>query len=810
MNNLLRDFRLGFRLVRKSPGFAAIVVLTLALGIGGNTAIFSLVNTVFFRHLPFPQPERVLRLLDSIKEPDGHRSTFGMRSPNVLVVRQQNQIFASTVAAFGASRTLTGAGTPERVSVVYRSEGWLATLGVKPTLGRDFTPDEEKQGVNSGVALVSYGFWQSRLGGSQSILQASVQLDGRSYSIIGVMPRGFSFPYEAQFWIPYVVNASETRLEFALFARLKPDISASQARQAMEAVSERIKEQYPDTLPGYGISVITLRENLVDNQDGTMLALLFVVGFLLLLSCVNVANLLLARSVTRQKEFAIRAALGGSRRRQLQQLLAESMALALLGCGLGLAFAQWLDRYALTLIPTGISNQLGMAKPEMDLRVLAFAVLISILASALAGIFPVFSSWRIDPQLALKQGGRSSGSSGPGRGKLLGAFVIAETASALILLAGAGLMLRNFQRLTHRDLGFNASQLLTFEVTPPRTSYPPGPRRAALLRRLLEEIQSVPGVAAAGATIVNPLGGGTWSASVLPESVEMPSGGAQYNVNHRLISPDLFQAMGIPLLRGRTFTWQDDENGEPVVIVSEQMAKRYWPNQDAIGKRVRSARSDGTWLTVVGIVGNVRDSRDPGEPAETWYLSYAESPTGPDAENVIFMVRSRTDPLSIVSAVQQALWRVDNTLATYQVSAMDHYYSESLARERIGAKVMVFFGIFGLLLAALGVYGVMAFAVAQRTQEIGVRMALGAEQKNILQLILGRGIWLLATGLVIGVVAVLILNRVMASLLTEVRPFEMAIVATSSLILFGIALAACYLPARRAARLDPLVALHYE
>lgn len=388
--------------------------------------------------------------------------------------------------------------------------------------------------------------------------------------------------------------------------------------------------------------------------------------------------------------------------------------------------------------------------------------------------------------------------------------MIAETALALILLAGAGLVLQNFQRLTHRNLGFDASHLLTLEITPTLASYPTGPRRSALLHRLLDEVEDLPAVESAGATIVNPLGGGTWASSVQPEGMELPNDGAEYNVNHRLISPDLFRAMGIPLLRGRAFSWQDNEDGERTVIVSQQMAKRFWPNQDAIGKRIRAARPGSAWLTVVGIVGNVWDSGDPGDPVETWYLPYAQHPHGPDAEDIIFMIRSRADPLSIVSGVQQALWRVDKTLATYKVSSMDHYYSESLARERISAKIMIFFGTFGLLLAALGVYGVMAFAVAQRTQEIGVRMALGAEQKSILQLILRRGIRLLATGLMIGVVAVLILNRALASLLTEVRPFELAVLAASSIILFGIAFAACYLPARRAARMDPLLALRNE
>jgi predicted permease len=810
MHRFLQDLRHGFRLVRKSPGFASIVVLTLALGISGNTAIFSLVNTVFFRTLPFPQPDRVMRLLDSLRGPDGHRSTFGMRSQNVIAVKQQSQVFDSTVAAVGTSRTLIGGDFPERVSVVYRSEGWLSTLGVRPVFGRDFTPAEEKAGINCGVALVSYGLWQRRFGSSPSILHTSIRLDDRSYSIIGVMPEGFRFPYDAEFWIPYVVSASEKELEFAVFGRLRKSLTVNEARHAMDVVADGIKEQYPDTLPGYGISVMTLRENLVDNQDGSMFALVSVVGFLLLLACMNVANLILARSATRQKEFAIRAALGGSRARHLRLMVAESAVLAILGCVLGLALAQWLNRYALTLLPSNISNQLGMAKPEIDLRVLAFALLISILASLLAGVVPALSSSRADIQLVMKQGGRSGSSSGPGRSNLLGAFVIAETALALILLAGAGLMLRNFQRLAHRALGFDTSHLLTLKVTPPLATYPLGPRRSALLQRLVSEVENVPGVESAGVTIVNPLGGGTWAASVLPEGMEMPNDGAEYNVNHRLITPELFRAMGIPLLRGRIFNWLDDEHGEPVVIVSEQMAKRFWPNQDAIGKRIRVARPGGTWLTVVGIVGNVRDSGDPGDPVETWYVPYTQEADTAAAEDLIFMVHTQVDPLSVITSVQQALWRVDNKLAAYQVSAMDHYYSESLARERIGAKVMISFGAFGLLLAALGVYGVMSFAVAQRTQEIGVRMALGAEQKNILQLVLRRGIRLLASGLAIGAIGALVLNRVLASFLAEVGQTELAVIGMSSLILLGIASAACYLPARRAAKMDPLVALHYE
>ncbi len=814
MRNLLIDLRHGFRLVRKSPGFSAIVVFTLALGIGGNTAIFSIVNTMFFRTLPFPQPDRVLRLLDSLKGPDGHRRTFGMHSHHVVTVNQanddENSVFTSTVAAFGTSRTLISDGNPDRVSVIYRSKGWAPTLGVLPALGRDFTSTEEKQGIDSGVALISYSLWQSHFGGSPSVLQTSIRLDDRRYSVVGVMPRGFSFPYDGQVWIPYDVKAIEKDSEFAVFARLRDGVSPQQAAQSLESISARIKEQYPETLPGFAIATMTLRENLVNNEDGATLALLCVVGFLLLLACINVANLLFARWVTRRKEFAIRAAMGGSRWRQLQQLMAESSALGMLGCAFGLLLADWLNGYALTLLPTDFSAQLGMVKPEIDLRVLGFAVLISFVVSVAAGALPIFTGWKTDIQLVLKEGGRAGSSSSRAGGKLLGGFVIAETTLALVLLAGTGLMLRNFERLVHHDLGFKASHLLTFDLTPPPASEPVGPHRTALLRRLVEAVQNVPGVSAAGVTMVNPLGGGSWDASVISDGMEISNRDSSVNVNHRLISPDLFHAMGIPLLRGRIFTWQDDAGTEPVVIVSDHMAKRFWPNQDAIGKRIRSATSGSPWLTVVGIVGDVRDTSDPAGPFDTWYLPYAQQAISPAAQDLIFMVRSHSDPLSIVSAVQQALWRVDGTLAPYDISAMDHYYSESLARERIGAKVMLFFGAFGLLLAALGVYGVMAFAVAQRTQEIGIRMALGAERQKILQMILARGVRLLVTGIAIGFALVFVLNRVLASLLTEIRPFEWAVVVASLTVLFVVGLAACYPPARRAASLNPLVALRHE
>jgi putative ABC transport system permease protein len=554
---------------------------------------------------------------------------------------------------------------------------------------------------------------------------------------------------------------------------------------------------------------MTMRENIVGTQDAPLRALTEIVAFLLFIACVNVATLLLARSVSRRREFAVRAALGASRSRHVRQLLAESLALAALGCGAGLLLAAWMAPLTATLVPSNLGGQLGLAMPKTDWRVAAFAIGVSLFSAVVAGLIPAFGSWRTDPREALSDGGRVA-SAGPGGRRILDLLIVAETALTLVLLAGAGLVIRNFLKLQTLPLGFRANGLLTLQVSPSPAAYPPGPARSVLASRLVEEVSAAPGIEKAGITTVNPLGGGTWGAAVISEESAAVNPLAASNVNHRLITPGLFEAMGIPLLRGRTFMDQDRAGAQPVVIVSDRMARRFWPNQDAIGRRVRIARPGTPWLTVVGIVGDVSDSHDPDVPLETWYLPLDQAAATPATERFYLMVRGGGDALALVAAVQTAIARVDKTLAPYEPAVMDRYYSESISRERVSAAFMLAFGAFGLALAALGVYGVMAFSVAQRTSEFGIRMALGARMSDILPLVLRRSLALVGTGVVAGAIAAAALNRVLSSLLTEVGTVDGPTLVGASLLILCAAALACLAPAVKVARLDPVASLKAE
>lgn len=814
---LMQDLRYGLRMLVKSPGYTAIAILTLALGIGANTALFSVINGVLLNPLPFPEPNRLVTLHES--KPNFDRGSISY--PNFLDWQRDNQTFSSMAIARGYAFSLTGMGEAEQVSGQFVSCDFFPLLGVKPVIGRTFAPGEDRVGAGP-VALVSAGLWQRKFGGTPDVLGKSVTLDARAYTIIGVIPASFHLAIpgfrDREVYVPigqWRNNLLLTRsagIGIHGIGRLKPGVSIEQAQADMDEVTRNLAAAYPDADKGIGSKLIPLKQQMVGEVRPFLLVLLGAVGCVLLIACVNVANLLLARSTGRAREFAIRAALGASRARVVRQLLTESVLLALAGGLLGLLLATWGTHAALRSLPAALprAEEIGL-----DAHVLIFTTAISLLAGILFGLAPALKVSHPNLHDTLKEGGR--GASGL-RHRAQGVFVMVETALALVLLIGAGLMLRSLVGLWNVDPGFNPHNVLTFGLSlpPSLANASPDAVRAAF-REFDATIAAIPGVRAVSQTWGSvPLSSDDenlfwFEGQPKPTSNSEMSWGIDY-----IVEPDYLQAMGIPLRRGRFFSLQDNEHAPRVVVVDDVFAARYFPNQEPIGKRIHLSREDDP-AEIVGVVGHVKqwglDSDDTQPLRAQFYLACMQMPDAfiammPSGSGVV--VRYNETTTGLFASIRRTSSQMSSQQVIYSAQTMGEIISDSLAARRFSMILLGIFAALALALASVGIYGVISYLVGQRTHEIGVRMALGAQRADIFRLILGQGGRMAGLGIMIGFAAALGLARLITNLLFGVKPTDPLTFVAVAMLLCGIALAACYVPARRATRVDPMVALRYE
>jgi putative ABC transport system permease protein len=802
--DVLQDLRLALRMFARSPGFVAVTVLTLAIGIGGNTAIFSVFTNVFLNQLPFREGHRVVRLRDSVVAPSGEVRRYNMAPRNFLTIRDRSHVFANVVGMNGSSLTLTGTDEPERISGTFVSEGWAPALGLQPILGRVFSAEEEEAGDDADVVIISHALWQRRFGSDPEILGRGITLDGRDRTVIGVMPAGLNFPYDSDAWLPGTFDPHDGRAhDLNILARLRDGVTFEQAQQELNALARDLEAEFPATNANAGLSVEWARDNFIDEEDRVVLALLGAVAFLLLITCLNVTSLLTARFLSRQHEIGIRAVLGAGRMRQLRLFLTETLLLFLIGGAGGAMLTFWMKDYLVVLVPEVLRNQLALGEIGLSLDVLAFTVLLSLITGLVFGTAAALRGTSADLRSLLNAEGRTSSRAG-GQRRMQAALVIGEVSMALVLLVGAGAMIGQFRQLQSKDLGFDAGQLVTMRIDLRGSRYSEGASRANLVQELEAAIGTVPGVVSVGTTTVNPICCGDWGANIDIEGRERPADGSSIIINHRFVTPRLFEAMGIPLLRGRIFNEQDNTRSSPVTIIDSRMAARFWPDEDPLGKRVRRF-PDGEWRTVVGVAAEVRDH---GDYNDTWYLPYFQDPSGRSTDGLHIMLRAEGDRSAVIRSSQSAIWEVDPNLAIYGVELMDELYASSLSQDRLGAVVAGLFATFALVLAAFGIYGLMSYLVGEQTREIGTRMALGAQPGDVLRMILGDSIRLVIAGLGLGLAGTLILKRVLAHLFVDAAAVVTPGVILGVAVLLAFAtLAATYLPARRAARLAPVIAL---
>ena len=807
MNTLLQDLKYGLRQLHRNPGFTVVAIITLALGIGANTAIFSVVNAVLLRALPYKDAGQLVMIWET--EPSAPGQTFPDTGPDFKDWMAQNKVFQGMAAGTIDNATLTSAGEPLKISGAEVWPGIFKMLGVEPHRGRTFASDESHPGHDH-VVILTYGLWQRAFGGEPGVVGRKITMNGEAYNVIGIMPQSFRFPEiwgsKPEYWAPLNLGQPAWRKNRGshwiwVMARLKPGVTLAQARAEMETLSTRIAHQYPTSNTGVIAKVHTLRGVLTRRVRPALLVLLAAVGFLLLIACVNVVNLLLARAIARQREIAVRLAVGSGRWRLVRQLLTESVLLFMIGGAAGLAIGATALRLLLHAAPAGyIPNVMHV---QLDSTVFIFIFLVAFLAGAVGGLIPALQSSRTDLQGTLKEGGRALSSSHHRARSLL---TTGEVALALVMLAGSGLAIRSLARLLGVHAGFDADHVLTVSLSLPQASYSKDAQVAAFYQHLLARIRALPGVVSAAAGSELPLFGGR-NGTVYTEGQPIPK--SQWSsplVEWNNITPDFFRTLHIPLLKGRDFTLADAQKSELVAIINETMARHFWPNQNAVGKRFSQGYEHPKWITVVGVAGDVREFGLERPPIpEVYFPEYQSTRPG-----MALVLRTATPPLNQVTAVRGALRSLDKDLPVYAVRDLAQLVSKSSAQQRFVALLLTLLAAVALVLAAIGIYGVVAYSAASRQHEIGIRMALGAEKRDVLIMVVRQGLKLALIGVAIGVGGALVLTRFLASLLYGVKATDPLTFIAVSLILIIVALAACYIPARRASKVDPMVALRYE
>jgi putative ABC transport system permease protein len=802
-----QDLRYGLRMLTKNPGFTLVAVLAIALGIGANTTIFSCVNALLLRPFSFDNQERLIMVWERV--PDAGVRRGSVAPGNFMDWRDQSRSFDEIAAIQRRAFNLTEGDQPERVPGARVSPRFFALLNVKAARGRVFS-DEEGQTGREQVALVKQSLWERRYASDPNLVGRQIMIDGKAHTVVGILPKEFNFPVNgSELWTPLAFDAKEQVARgnhyLEVIGRLKQGVTMAQAQAEVESISQRTEQQFPETNTGRAGFVEGFNESHTRGSRVYLNVLMGAVLFVLLIACANVANLLLVRSTSRQKEIAVRMALGGTRWRLIRQLLTESIVLALIGGGLGLLFSVWGIEFIKGGIPPGFTQHIpGWDKMQLDSSVLLFTLMVTLLTGAVFGLAPAFQATRLNLNESLKESGKGA-SSGSSRNRLRSLLVVSEVALSLVLLVGAGLMIRSFVELMRSDLGVNPSNVLTMELSIPRLKYPEEQQRVNFYQELVGRIQNLPGVTEAAAVNLVPMGRSNTSSNFRIDGQPPPLKGKEPHADYRVVTPRYFEAIGTPIRQGRVFTEQDKKGSPQVVIINEQLARRYFPAGDALGRRLIISEEEGP-LEIVGVAADVKDEDLDEEAEMTSYRPFAQEPWW----SMALVVRTASDPVQFTQAIRNEVRSLDAEQPVYNIKTMEQIVDESISAKRLAMLMLGFFAFGALLLAAIGIYAVMSYAVTSRSHEIGIRMALGAQPRDILRLIIQQGLVLTLIGVGLGLLGAFALTRAMTEILYGVNATDPLTFGGISLLLSIVAFAACYIPARRATRVDPMIALRYE